>query len=76
MTTHSYSIRTTERITVDWFTVIDCPACGIETGICLSTSGDGQPVTGSCPADHVWNEHRVTGSDIKEKAIEMAWESR
>lgn len=73
----TYSIRTTMQITIGLFRqVIDCPVCGATFGLCLSTSGDGQPVTGSCPADHVWDEQRVDGSAVKEKAIEMERESR
>ena len=72
-----YAIGTAERITVGYFArAIDCPVCGADRGLCLSTSGAGHPVTGSCPADHVWDERRVTGADVMDKAIEMSREDR
>lgn len=55
---------------------ITCPACSADRGICLTTTDDGQPVTGSCPDGHVWDEHRVTGSTIKVTAIELDQETR
>lgn len=58
------------------FETIDCPVCGIDRGLCLTTSGDGQPVTGSCPNGHLWDEHRLTGSEVKYTAIDLDQEPR
>lgn len=72
----TYRAWTSDRITVNFTEVIICPECKADRGLCLTTSGDGHPVTGSCPDGHVWDEHRVSGSDIKRTAIELDRESR
>lgn len=78
MSTIFYTIQTDHQISLGTVkpTLIDCPACGIDRGLCLSTSGDWQPVTGSCPAGHVWDETRVTGAMVKQKALDLSEEGR
>lgn len=71
----TYFISATEQI-LNGSQVITCPACGIYRGIRLTTTGDGYPVTGSCPNDHIWDEHRMTGGDVKRIAIDLAEEGR
>jgi len=67
----TYRAWTHDRITVNFSHVITCPECKADRGLCLTTSGDGRPVTGSCPDGHVWDERRVTGSEIKAIAIDL-----
>ncbi|MBO2461738.1 hypothetical protein [Actinomadura violacea] len=70
----TYCLHTSSVITVGFVEVITCPECAADRGLCLTTSGGGQPVTGSCPAGHVWDEQRVTGFEVERTAIEGAVE--
>lgn len=70
MTDITYRVWTFADIKVNLQT-ITCPECDADRGICLTTQGDGRPVTGSCPDGHVWDERRLTGSETKETAIDL-----
>jgi hypothetical protein len=71
----TYRVHTYADIRIN-FETLTCPACGANRGLCLTTSGDGQPVTGSCPDGHFWDEHRLTGSEVKDTAIDLDQEPR
>ena len=71
----TYRVWTSGHINVN-FEAITCPTCGTDRGLCLTTAGDGQPVTGSCPNGHVWDERRVLASETKQIAIDLERENR
>lgn len=50
--------------------LIDCPQCDTDRGLTFTAPAGGNNVTGSCPNQHVWDEHRVPAFCIREAVAE------